>query len=611
MLSIRINDADFLELPTDTAINLTLINPAFDAQGIARTYSFPLRIPLTPANRVTLDHQHRLDTRIRKKYIPQDIILDGLPFESGRALVEEHTESLSEITFQNEDLTRIDALSDINIRDLLGIIEIPQTETTSYVLTGEGGPNFLITINGVLYSAGGLGVPRADALSDLADAINVDYPGVASYNVPSDEFRLITTEETFVISFANTDFSLVSEQTLSDAREKNLQAYITAAAASGTTPVAFPVVYAPNFYRRNFRYRFYLNHRIDGNYLTNGYGAEFGWETTYVPFVRLRYILDLIAAELGIEEIVFDLPTAQAAELNSLLIYNNVSLDQLRLETSVIFGEKEKNGFKTSITLADHVPDYSAAELLDRIKGYFNLNLRFERNRLLLRPNLRQAASVAKDWTSITNPAYQRTTTEGGGVVLTFDKDTSTDWAPTHDDVIIGDGSNTYTLPAKPLHDRTLPLFEESNEGWKVAAIEGQTGTSEPLDLETENLTLRLFFDRGQQENETGKLYWMGSTETTDYAAASIGTISLGLSPTDGIYQTFWRGWTQLLFSPTITRIAALSLAQLLDLRKWVNTKIYIHHPEGETTAIVERIQIKITTRGMSQAKLEYRKFEP
>lgn len=610
MLQLRINNADFLDIAPDTTLSITLHNPAFDTQGIARTYSYPIRVPLSPANKRALDHQHRLDTQTRKSSLPQDIFIAGLPFESGRALIEEHTDSTAEIIFQNEDLSKIDRLANIKIRDLLGTISIPQTETTTYVLTPAGGPNWLLTINDVLYSAGGLGVPKTTAMNDLAAAINTDYPGIASYDSVDDEFTLITTEETFVISFAVTDFTLVSEQTLSDARELNLQAYITSAAA-GTEPVAFPVVYAPNLYPRNFRWRFYINHRIDGNFLTNEYGTEFGWKTTYVPFVRLRYLLDLIAAELGITDIVFDLPDGEADDLNSLLIYNNRTLDNLRLETSVVYGETEKNGFATSIALADHVPDYTAQELLNRIKSAFNLNLRFERDKLFLRKNLRQTKQPARNWTHITNPQYQRSTNEGGGVVLTFEEDTDTPWSPTHDPYTVGDGSNTYTLLMRPLHDRTLLLFESNNEGWKVAAIEGQNGTSTPLDLETENLTLRLFFDRGQQTNEAGRTYWMGSGGTTSYSDASIGTISLDMASSTGLYATFWNGWTQLLFSPTITRITALSVDDLLDLRQWLNAKIYTYHPDGATLAVVERVQVKVGTKGIGLAKVEYRKFEP
>lgn len=540
----------------------------------------------------------------------QDIFLAGLPFESGRVLIEHHTDRTSELIFQNEDLSNIDKLGKINIRALLGTIDIPQTETTTYVLTPGPGPNWAITINGTLYTAGGLGVPVADAMNDLADDINVDYPGVASYSVGDDEFTLITTAEEFVVSFSTPDFTLVTEQTLSDARELNLQAYIDTAAA-GNEPVAFPVVFAPDFYPRNFYFRFYINHRIDGNYLTNGYGVEYGWKTTYVPFVRLRHVLDLIATELGIDDIVFDIPTAQAADLNSLLIYNTLSLDQLRLENSVVHGEEEKNGFATSITLADHVPDYTAAELLDRIKGTFNLNLRFERNKLFLRKNLQQTINPAQDWTSIINPRYERSTNEGGGVVLMFEEDSDTPWSPTHDNYTVGDGSNDFTLPSRPLHDRTLSLFESNNERWKVAAIEGQTGTSVPLDLETEQQTLRLFFDRGQQTNEAGRSYWMGSTSTTNYSGGSTGGISLDLGSSTGLYDNFWRGWTQLLFSPTITRITTLSVEHLLSLRNWVKTQIYAHHPEGATTAIIERVQVKVSTKGIGQAKVEYRKFEP
>lgn len=610
MLSLRINNADHLEITSNNTLSITLANPAFDTERIARNYSYPQRLSLTPQNREALNHQHRLDTRTRLDEVPAEVLLDDQLFDRGRALIKQHTDKATNLVFQNDDLSQITGLSEIKIRDLLGTIEIPQIESTLYVLRPGNGPNYLLTINDVLYTGGGLGVTVTDAMNQLANNINSDYPNIAQYYAGPDEFILTTDEETFGISFVENSFTLLTEQTLSDAREINLQNYVTTASA-GNEPVAFPVVYAPQFYPRNFRWRFYLNHRIDGNYLTNGYDTEFGWATTYVPFVRLRYILDQIANAAGIDSIVFDLPTEQAADLDSLLIYNNVTLDQLRLENSVQFGEKEKNGFKTSITLANHVPDYTATELLQRISGYFNLNLRFERGVLHLRPNLRQVVEPAKDWTTITDPGYERTTTAGGGVIMTFEEDTDTPWVPTHSDYVVGDGTNTHLLPARPLHDRSTLLFESNNEGWKTAAIEGQTGTSEPLDLETENLTLRLFYDRGQQNNQEGRPYWMGSSGITDYDDNIIGDVDLALDGDNGIYTTFWRGWTQLLFSPTITRVTSLTIDQLIELKQWISTKVYIYHPEGAALAVVEKVQFKVSTKGIGKAKIEYRKFEP
>lgn len=608
MLTLFINNKDHLELSPKDTISVTLVNPAFDDQGIARNYSYPKQVALTPANSVALNQQHRLDTRSRSNELPADILIYDQLFDKGRATVDEHTNTTSRLTFQNEDMKQISALSDINIRDLLTTIDIPQTEEAFFTFTPQDGALWRFTIDGTLYTAGGLGVDVDDAMADLVIDINTDYPGLSAYNSTTNELIFTPGEEDIVLD-AGVDFDLVAEQTVSDAREINLQAYITAATA-GTEPVAFPVVYAPDFYPRNFRWRFYINNRIDNTYLNNEYGSEFGWATTYVPFVRLRYIFDLIANEAGLAGIVFDLPTVQAEDMDSLLIYNNVTLDNLRLERSFEFGELEKNGFKKSITLADHVPDVTAQQLIQRIADYANLNLRFERGTLYLRPNIRQIAQPAKDWTSITDPQWKRTTSEGGGVVISFEEDTDTPWPPTHDNYTIGDGTNELVLPARPLHDRTLPLSQVDNEYWKVAAIEGQTGTSEPLGIETENQTLRLFFDKGQQDNETGKPYWMGSVGTTDYDDNPIGEISLDLGSSTGIYNTFWRGWTQLLFSPTITRITALNIEQLIELKKWINAKVHIYHPDGSTLAVVERVQFKASTKGITVSKVEYRKFE-
>ena len=610
MLNLRINNADYLDLEAETAISFTLINPAFDARGVARTFTYPVTIPLTERTLQHIKHANRLDTQTRQKYLPADVQLDGNDFEQGRALVQEYTDQEMQIAFQNDSLSQLDGLNRIKLRDLLGTINIPQTTQARLALTPGAGPNFSITINGNLYTSGGLGIDRIVAINDLVQDILDDYPGTVQYDSVNDLMIFTVEEGPYGVQFTVTNFTENDRTTNADAQEQNLQAYITAAAA-GNEPVAFPVVYAPQFYPRNLRFRRYINHRIGGVYLTNDTDTEFGWLTTYVPYVRLRYILDQLAAELGITDIVFDLPTAEAADLNDLLIYNNVSLDELQYDIFIPEGySTEKNGFKTTINLADHVPDYTADELLNRLRQSFNLHIAFERNRLFLRKNIDQVTQSPEDWTQRTDPAYQRTTNEGGGVRLQFAEDTSKNTA-VHDAYDIGDASNEYTLPFRPLHDRTIPLFESGNARWKIVAIEEQSGTSEPLDLETENQTLRLFFDRGQQPNENDDLYWQGSIEATNYDGDSIGALSLALAPTNGLYATFWRGWTQFLFSPTITRVTSLNLGMLLLLRKWRNPHVYIYHHDGAVRCVVERVQLNLSRKGMSRAKIDYRKFEP
>lgn len=611
MLSLHLNDQP-LDIDPDTAVNITLHNPAFDEAGVARIYNFPVKLPLTPHNVALMDHLHRIDSRARASTMPQDIRLGGILWARGVVGFSEVTDKLAEAVFRNRDFDVLAKLQDIKLRELMPVIPIPQTQRTRYVLTPGGGPNWLITINDVLYTAGGLGVAKPDAMNDLVADINAVYPLAASYNPGTDEFILSTLADPFVISFSVTSFTLVSEQTLSDAREKNIQAYITAASA-GTAPVAFPMIYAPQFYgSRAFAWRFFINHMIDGDFLTNGYGIEYGWDTTYVPFVRLRYALDAIATAAGLDAILFDIDAETANDLNDLLIWNNVTLDNVRLEAGVTEDSTgEKNGFLTEINLANHVPDYTAAELIERIRKFFNLHLRYEQNTLYLRKNRDQSSAAPVDWSAISSPAYKRTTAQGSGVTLSFDDTTPAKAFPEHDPYIVGAGENSLVLPARPLHDRILPVFEVANKRILCAAIEDYQGTSEPLDLENEDLTLRLFFDQGIQFGEDDIEYWMASVGTEDYHGDPIGVLSLAFDGEYGLYPNFWQGWTQYLFSPTITRVTALSLAQLLDLQDWRLPLVYIYSPHGAALSIVERVQVKVSTQGIAQASVEYRKFEP
>jgi len=91
MLELQLNE-NTLDLSSDQAMNVTLQNPAFDLEAAGRAYSYPFRIPHSPNNTRALLHQHRIDSATRKKYQPAAVRLSGMPFLSGRILIEDHTD---------------------------------------------------------------------------------------------------------------------------------------------------------------------------------------------------------------------------------------------------------------------------------------------------------------------------------------------------------------------------------------------------------------------------------------------------------------------------------------------------------------------------------------
>lgn len=610
MLALQI-DAEWIDLAPDAAMNITINNPAFDPQRIGRAYSYPIRIQHTQRNLFITKHQHRLDSRGRQQYLSAKAYIKDQLFQEGRVLLEEATSKFTEAIFQNFDISRLETLADIEIRSLMPTISITQTERATYKLTPGSGPVYQITINDTLYQEGALGVPKNTALAGLASDINADYPGTALYNAIDDLFELRTTEDEFNISFAATMFTLFSEQTLADARQLNLEAYIDSVVGDSAAPVAFPVVYVPKLYsNQNFRFQGYANWRLNSGYLDNGHYDKLLWETTYIPFVKLRYVLDQVASTAGLDDIIFSLPADQQADMDSLLIWNNYTLDEVRLENNLEANGLDlyKNGFKTAINLAEHVPDYTAEELLQRLASSCNLHFKYENNKLYLVPNRQQIAQAELDWTSYTQPEYERTFTDGDGVTISFEEDIDDPFETQFDNFTIGDGNNELELPFRPIHASSRPNFNNSGHRWKTATVE-QKGSTDALEMETEQLTLRLFFDRGQQQDENGDTYWLGSYDNTDYDGASTGAFSLDFPGEAGLYNTFWKDWAVLIFSPLITRLIQLPVSELLQAKKWQRTKVYIYDNQGATLAVILRIQFTASTNRLGLAKVEMQKL--
>lgn len=602
MLELRIADKPY-DLQAKSAMNLRLQNPALDTESLGRAYSYPFKVPHSPRNVSNLKHRHRLDATQNLQFQDAEIRLAGVPFLRGRAKTEEHSNESTEVTFQNNDLSSLEALDDINIRDVVGTIDIPQTQTAEIVLTPGAGPVYQFFINEQLYQAGGLGVDKIDAMIELVSEINADYPGVAFYSNLNDTLTLTFDEEEFIVQYLAGNYALESQTTLAQAREDNIQAFISSVEATPRDDIAFPVLYEDDAYGNlNQRWANYYNWRLDGEYFDNPHFEAPYFRVSYKPLVRLRHVLDQVAAEAGITEIIFDVPAALQADLETLLIYNNYALDDVRFEQVLAEnGNRYMLAPHTSINLANHLPDYTAKELLQRIAGFFNLHFRFQDNRLYLRRNLDQLAEGPQDWTRFTDLSYERSATEGGGVTLEYEEDIDTPFGGQDAPKVVGDGSNTITLPAAPLYSRKPSNgLADPASVWEVATI-SQRATSPAYEIENENETLRLLFDNGDATDTQGRTF---------HQAGPYGTTFDLLFTTKGtsLYDAWWKGWTDFLFSPVITRLCWLPISEVLQLTTWEKAFVKIYHPDGECLALIRSAQIRAGTDGISAAKIEFQR---
>jgi hypothetical protein len=607
MLELQIAE-NALEFEDQTALNLTLANPAFDPGSLARAYSYPFRIPHSPTNVAALQHRHRLDARDGTGYSPAALRLAGNPFQEGRAYVEKHSERSSELVFQNDDLAKIAALDDIAIRELVPPIEIPKIQQGLMVVKALDHP-FLITINDNQYSQPSISIPLGESMAIVTAAINADFPGLATYLAGVELLVLEWTDEEEGISIAPSvlSYEVIEERQLSEARTYNLHEYID----SDPAPFAFPTVYAPNLYAQlNPLFTGYVNWWLNDKYIENSYYQDdAGWEVTYIPYVRIRWLLDKIVEASGLVEISFDLPTL-VEELEELLIDNTTPLDRPTREFIMtdFLGWQNRNGFATEIDLANHLPDWSAKELLTRLAHALNCHIRFEDDRLIFVPNQSQANAPERDWTDYTAPAYTFEPQPRQGVTFSYapaEEALPPNWAEAAD-FVLGAGENPFEVPFRPLWNITIPnLPSPVLSTWRLAYTE-EVGTSETFSTRPPASPFRLFVYRGEQYDQQGNTYRLGASDTKDASDDEIGELSLIWAA--GYFALFWRAWAEFMFTPIITRTIWLPLPELLRLRDFREPLVRIYHDNGEATALVRNVQVRIGVKGLGAAKVEFQR---
>ena len=97
----------------------------------------------------------------------------------------------------------------------------------------------------------------------------------------------------------------------------------------------------------------------------------------------------------------------------------------------------------------------------------------------------------------------------------------------------------------------------------------------------------------------------MATHGTTDQSGASIGSRSLDWNTaTTGLYEKSWQGIPQLSQGNTLTATAALTITDLIQLRKWENPRIRFYTNEGEATGIVKQVSINVTHSGLGLADI-------
>jgi len=627
LLKLRL-DTTYLDLAEGESLSLTVTCPLFDQDGAEALFSFPFRLPATPRNLAALAHANRLDNADNTTtYTNCALEIEGLPFEpSGVLELDDQAFTADTITavFKNMASTIFEEMERVDINAALETLEVPQvTEARWYFeLSPPASPGtaYAIIVDGISYSYTATTSLNVEVTQSLALLLNAAHPGMADAGF-WDELRLYSSvvNDHLVRLDLLTNLTLGSVITLGEAAQTNFQEYLTDTNNTPRPEVSFPYIYWEKYYKDLVAgYLLRANPWVDGAAITNLPAAtQFTWLATFIPFVRVPYVLNRIAAAIPD---FFTVHTGFFAETDGeqLIIFNNRSLDLLYYDRYADAGTgtfKYLNGFKQSIDLNRHVPDLTGADFVRQLLSQFALYLRIVGTGIEFLRKRDMLASAPIDWTSLSEPGYTANRRRRRGFILQYPdlRPEDRNFLPGGifdgqlDPYLLGEGYTKYYLPAATCKElSTVIALPASNTILKCPTI-NQPGSSDEGGIEDNDYSFRLLFDRGLQLTDASDPYVMASHDNTDQSGATIADLSLDLNATDGLYQQHHKGILGLLADgQPVTLAMRLSIADILTARQWTNARRTITLPEGQVTAVIKSIKFKADANGLGISLVEF-----
>lgn len=600
MLDLRINDIS-IELRPGTRLRYTLDNPIFDPEGLPRGYSFPFRIPATPRNLKALNYANRLDIRAKARKYTGILYIEGIPIERGVVQITGGGTDDIEIVLKNTARDIIDELDNIRLRELVGTVNIPDIANAGvirYFLENTTSWTIKIDDNTFFYSDPG--ATQADGQLELITQINAVYPGLAA-PFSTDSIELLTNQypdaNYKVSEWLNVTY--VSGETLYEGNQTNIQTFVNNLATTPRNDITFPTVYAFYFHERQSVVSIsqYLNYLLTGSSIDNVATAEKDWNHSYVPFIRIRHLLSLVINELGFQT---GGSLYESDWIQQLIYYTNKALDDL-LEGDFGLGLNYFNQHLQSIPIADYIPDLTGAEIFEWIK-FLNYYFEIEDNELRLQSRVTPLRQAPIDWTAKTEKNYSFDLPEFTGFRLEYEEIEGE--LDLFDNQIqpYSDGDNLRTFVVRPFYSAIFG--NNAGASWQLIGT-NKPGNSQTIGLENDN-DIRIAFDRGLQQDSAGNNYVQASTSDQDSTGSVAFDSSLLLEGENGVYESHWKGWVELIDAPTVRRRCLLSVADILELKRWRNPLRYLYDSQGTMIGVIRRVSLQIDQNGLGLADVEF-----
>ena len=618
MLALRLN-GKYLTLAPNASANVNLINPLFDRDGAERLYTFPFKLANSPENLVALQQANRIDRRGgRTTFTEAKMILQHQEFETAGVLEldgQAYTAKEISVVFKNEVPLLMEQLEKVQVNQILETVAVAASVPEAVFVWQQdvAAPAlFQVGIGGNQYSydAPGATLPSAIA-QNLSDQINADFPGVAVWT-PGQETIRIASEDIDGLGFDPAQFtnvSLLEFLTLGQQAQLRMQEFVDAISFVPDNRLTFPYLYWENFYSGGVvNYFKRMNTWVDGEYVHNEESSLTNeWKTSFVPLVRVPYVLSKVAEQVPGYLTGF-LGFLETEDAQALVFLWNRALDQI-YQNRYADGELYYlNGFQQNIDLNQHVPGLSASDLIQSLARFFACWMKLVGTKLYFIKKQAQLQHPPKDWTHLAEPAYAAQRKWQRGFSLEYPD------LREEDAVFYGaDGQLAPKASGEGFHEMPLPAGSAKvatpavlpGTGTLLCPWLHQPGSSEGAGTGKNDCSFRLLFDRGLQPTTSFDNYVMATHGNTDVNGGTDGSLSLDLAAEDGLYERHHKGVAQLLADgEEVTVAVRLGIGELLEIRKWENSRRLVRFPEGQLVGVIKSVQFKASQRGLSIAKV-------
>lgn len=612
MLELYINNR-LANLSAGQSVDITATNPDLDPDGIPRAFTLPFRIPASAQNSGVRQHATRLDAAIppdptAEVHFQSDTLMQGY-WESTGANEQEEEGSVT-----STELAIWKKLEEVRISTLLDTIQMPLpqylrwrlhlTPSSSTYLVQFG--TVTITVN--YPPVGG----DLQAATNLANAINVQFPGMASSGFPNILWLdAVKVQQNPITGFSN--MTMVESRTPGQYYQAAMHQHVNIVNLTPVDSHCFPVIGWENLYgTKNPGYTNVVNFWANGNQFENEkylLTEDFRWKCTYIPFVKMPYIMEKIAAAVGFTgwagEVWDD------ADWKKAIVTNNYTVDRVVTELHWInlgIGNVnyKMNCFKSAINLNQHVPDITAADFLRRIFRTFALRMEAKDGVLRLDRRKKKFAPLPWDITSIVSKQYSIKRPRSKAWALVYEKDEKETLPASATQLIpIRRGSNgpeTALLPTWQ-YKRQYQLTDSGFAKVPFTSSEAESDATGGRPRST--YPFGLLFFHGLQPTILNLPYPMASHDNYTHENIKIGAYSLDITGPDGLYEQWHAGHIELSVGDVIDVEAHASYAQVRRLMGWERTEVTFAHPKGQVRGVVKSARVSFSGDDMSLLRLE------